>query len=71
MTHWALIEDAPEDVVVRTCIMDKDGFRNDQRLKRRGRLWFTPDDAMYVYYTPTHWAPRSVGEQAHSDGEKA
>lgn len=22
-----------------------------------GRLWFTPDGGMYVYYTPTHWSP--------------
>jgi hypothetical protein len=44
-----------ENVVVQTKIDDKDGERNEQPLKRRGRLWFYPDDSMYVYYTPTHW----------------
>lgn len=29
------------------------GMCNEQTLKRRGRLWFFPDDSMYVYYTPT------------------
>lgn len=28
---------------------------NLQTLKRRGSLWFFPDESMYVYYTPTHW----------------
>jgi uncharacterized protein (DUF2126 family) len=26
---------------------------------RRGRLWFFPDESMYVYYTPTDWMPES------------
>jgi hypothetical protein len=26
-------------------------------LKRRGNLWFLPDDSMYVYYTPEFWRP--------------
>jgi hypothetical protein len=26
-----------------------------QNLKRRGNLWWLPDDSMYVYFTPTHW----------------
>lgn len=45
-------------VVVMTKIDDEHGPRNEQRLKRggnNGRLWFTPDTEMYVYYTPTHW----------------
>jgi hypothetical protein len=45
----------PESVIVETCIMDEKGQRNVQLLKREGRLWFIPDKAMYVYYTPTHW----------------
>ncbi len=51
------IETAPENVVVRTIISDADGLRNDQTLKRKGRLWWFPDGSMYVYYTPTHWEP--------------
>jgi hypothetical protein len=38
-----------------TKIDDERGVRNEQTLKRQGRLWFYPDDSMYVYYTPTHW----------------
>jgi hypothetical protein len=49
--------------VVMTKIDDAQGCRNEQTLKRYQRepttrsLWFTPDDAMYVYYDPTHWKP--------------
>jgi len=47
--------------VVHTKIDDDDhGPRNESKLKRggaNGRLWFTADDRMYVYYTPTHWRP--------------
>jgi hypothetical protein len=53
---WQPIDTAPEGIVVRTKIDDANGVRNEQKLKRQGRLWWTPDDAMYVYYTPTHWA---------------
>lgn len=45
----------PEETVVETKIDDSKGCRNVQKLKRRGRLWFSPDGSMYVYYTPTHW----------------
>lgn len=41
--------------VVSTKIHDDSGPRNEQLLKRQGRLWFFPDGSMYVYYTPTHW----------------
>lgn len=43
--------------VVKTKIEDEKGVRNEQELKRRNNLWFTPDGQMYVYYTPTHWKP--------------
>jgi hypothetical protein len=46
----------PEGVTVNTKIDDANGERNEQRLKRRGNLWWHPDDSMYVYYTPTHWS---------------
>ena len=46
----------PRDgLVVVTKISDQAGTRNEQPLKRSGRLWFFPDGSMYVYYTPTHW----------------
>jgi hypothetical protein len=44
-----------EGKVVRTCIMDRNGIRNDQPLVRKGNLWFHTDMSMYVYYTPSHW----------------
>lgn len=56
---WKAAETAPEGLEVMTKIDDGKGVRNVQTLKRRGRLWFVPDDSMYVYYTPTHWAPAS------------
>jgi hypothetical protein len=48
-------EQAPDGVIVETCIDGILGKRNVQKLKRRGQLWWTPDGEMYVYYTPTHW----------------
>lgn len=51
------LRQAPERVEVMTKIHDGKGVRNVQSLKRRGNLWFFPDDSMYVYYTPTHWRP--------------
>lgn len=60
MAHydWKDAKTAPENVEVMTKIDDREGVRNVQHLKRRGRLWYTPDDVMYVYYTQTHWAPK-------------
>lgn len=55
--NWQPIKLAPDGEVVLTKIDDENGERNVQRLKRKGRLWFTPDEAMYVYYTPTHFVP--------------
>ena len=46
-----------EGVVVWTKLDDSNGLRNEQKLKRYGRLWYLSDDSMCVYYTPTHWAP--------------
>ncbi len=45
----------PEGVEVHTKI-DEGCPRNETTLKRRGNLWFLPDESIYVYYTPTHWA---------------
>lgn len=49
----------PVGVVVLTKIDDGHGpARNKGRLGRggrKGRLWFLPDDTMYVYYEPTHF----------------
>ena len=52
---WHTIDSAPEGIVVKTKIEDAGGVRSVQNLVRRGRLWWTPDGRMYVYYTPTHW----------------
>jgi hypothetical protein len=52
---WQPIATAPEGVTVRTKIEDAGGVRNEQNLKRQGRLWFYPDMSGYVYYQPTHW----------------
>lgn len=52
---WNTINSAPEGVTVRTKIDDIGGARNEQNLKRLGRLWFFPDGSMYVYHQPTHW----------------
>ena len=57
MSNWRSIESAPEDVPVMTKIDDGAGCRNEQPLKRQGRLWWFSDGSMYVYYTPTHWMP--------------
>lgn len=45
----------PENLVVQTKIDDKDGIRNEAKLKRIGNLWFVEDGSVYVYYRPTHW----------------
>jgi hypothetical protein len=53
-----IIKDNPvPGVIVNTKIMDKDGKRNEQRLKRiaGNNLWWVLDGTMYVYYTPTHY----------------
>lgn len=57
--EWTECKDTlpPEGETVATKIDDAQGCRNEQPLKRRGRLWFQPDGPMYVYYTPTHWHP--------------
>jgi hypothetical protein len=56
---WTRCSDAlpADDQVVMTRIDDAQGVRNEQTLKRRGNLWWTPDGEIYVYYTPTHWKP--------------
>lgn len=52
---WLLAVTAPEGVAVMTKIDDEGGVRNEQKLIRKGRLWYFPDMSMYVYYAPTHW----------------
>lgn len=57
MPNWEKVteENPPENKAIKTKIDDKDGVRNEQYLIKQGRLWWTPDMKMYVYYTPTHW----------------
>jgi len=45
----------PLNTVINTKIDDGISIRNEQELKFDGKLWWTPDGSMYVYYTPTHW----------------
>lgn len=56
--EWRPIQTAPENVLVETRILDEHGERNVQPMRRDGRLWWTADGSMYVYYTPTHWRER-------------
>jgi hypothetical protein len=64
---WQTIASAPEGREVWTKIHDATGERNVQKMKRDGRLWWINSgqpDAMYVYYTPTHWSEdRPTGEE--------
>lgn len=64
---WIPVSDRlPEDGrVVLTKIDDGKGCRNEQKLKRLGRLWFFADGSMYVYYTPTHWDDAPESEVTH------
>lgn len=62
--HWHRTTTILPDIgeVVETKIDDENGPRNESKLKRggaNGRLWFTSDGGMYVYYTPTHWRAAS------------
>jgi hypothetical protein len=57
-TQWKPItatEPADNETVL-TRIDDGRGVRNEARLYRSGRLWWTSDGVMYVYYVPTHYA---------------
>jgi hypothetical protein len=47
----------PEGRACWTKIEDQNGTRNVQKLRRDKNLYWMPDGSMYVYYTPTHWAP--------------
>ena len=50
---WNRVSDKlpPEELVVDT--ISRGGLQ--QRLKRRGSLWFFPDSSMYVYYEIRFW----------------
>lgn len=60
----ATADELPDQgILVETKIDDVNGVRNEQSLRREGRLWFVPDGSMYVYYTPTHWREMDYGEE--------
>lgn len=65
MDDWTHVEKAiPEDGrIVMTKLDDTRGCRNEQPLKLIKRLWYVPDEAIYVYYVPTHWRPLSASEK--------
>jgi hypothetical protein len=54
---WILISriSPPVNEIVETKMDDCHGCRNNSKLIWGGKLWWTSDKAMYVYYTPTHW----------------
>ena len=58
--NWKSIRTCPEGVPVNTRLIDgydergAFGVRNEQRLVRRGRLFFCKD-GIYVYYEPSEW----------------
>ena len=49
---WRLVAEgfSPHNTEVETKIDDHLGSRNEATLVRRGRMWWTPDGKMYVYY---------------------
>jgi hypothetical protein len=59
---WKQVKESlpPEGKVINTKIDEAGNERNEQTLKRVGKLWFYPDGSMYVYYTPTHWFDDTV-----------
>ena len=69
---WQPIETAPTGIVVWTKIDDVHGARNEALLKLYRRLWWIPDGSQYVYYTPTHWAPKKTAPicEHQWDGER-
>lgn len=38
-----------------TCIIENEDLRMQQTLYWDGRLWWTRDRTMYIYYEPTHY----------------
>jgi hypothetical protein len=74
MNHWQEIASAPGGEVVETKVDDARGERNVTLLKRSGRMWWFPDDSMYVYYAPTHWrrpTPDQLEQLARKADQKA
>lgn len=53
---WNRIETAPLNKAVWTKIEDYQGTSNLCKLLFDGKLWWTPEKDMYVYYQPTHWS---------------
>jgi hypothetical protein len=68
---WIKLSDhlPAEDRLVMTKIDDTEGCRNEQPLRRKGRLWFSPDRRTYVYYTPTHWLP--MAEESYGQSNRS
>lgn len=56
--NWNKLSQVPaqEGVELWTKIDDHEGCRNEQKLIRKGNLWWFTDMSMYVYYVPTHWS---------------
>lgn len=65
MSDWTHVEKAipTQGRIVMTKLDDTQGCRNEQPLKLIGRLWYVPNEAIYVYYAPTHWRPLAAFEK--------
>jgi len=57
MNNWIKVSslEPPQGKIILTRINDSEGVRNEQKLIKKGNLWWFPDMSMYVYYTPTEW----------------
>lgn len=62
MSNWKPIDSAPNQINVMTKIDDGKGIRNEQPLRRDGRMWWFTDGSMYVYYQPTHWREMTAAD---------
>lgn len=56
--NWKDASSAPENIIFMTKIHDQESM-----LKRIGKLWFYPEEDMYVYYTPTHYRELTESER--------
>lgn len=61
---WEPASTAPDGVPVIAAVIDEKVIKREQRLVRKGRLWFVDSDlSTYNYWTPTHWRPDNGSEQ--------
>jgi hypothetical protein len=62
--EWISVnERLPENGVLVHVMLIKS--RTVEPLKRDGYFWYTADDKMYIFYTPTHWMPIETLKQSN------